>query len=290
MSGANTWRGANTWSVALNENSQAGSGGGSSGVQSITAGTNITLTGTATNPIINSTATTGVASITAGAGVKVNQATGAVTVQNTGVITLTAGTNVSLTGTATDPVVNASFSGVQSVSAGTNTTITGTATNPIINLVPSQLPAGVSIDIANANYTVNVAQLANAYFFSSVVLTGARTIFFPNYASLVAQYGNNAVIPFTMGAFKQFAPGNFINIEVANDTTPNKCFTTSNVNTDGTWNGTAGSLPSQAGFVLAPFIYDGKVILDSDLGGNAPITNQKAYYTFNYRCQYIPST
>jgi hypothetical protein len=289
MSGANTWNGANTWSIALNENSQLG--GGSSGVQSITAGTNITLGGTATDPIINSTASaSGVSSITAGAGIKVNQTTGAVIVQNTGVNTITAGTNVSITGSATDAIISASFSGVQSISAGTNTTITGTATNPIINLVPSQLPAGVSIDIANADHTVNVATLANAYFFSSVVLTAPRTIFFPNYASLVAQYGNNAVIPFTMGAFKQFATGNFINIEVANDTTPNKCFTTSNVNTDGTWNGTSGSLPSQAGFILAPFIYDGKVILDSDLGGNFPITNQKAYYTFNYRCQYIPST
>ena len=53
MSGANTWRGANTWSVALNENAQAGSGGG---VGTITAGNpNITITGTATNPIISGT-------------------------------------------------------------------------------------------------------------------------------------------------------------------------------------------------------------------------------------------
>jgi hypothetical protein len=206
------------------------------------------------------------------------------------VLTLTAGTNVSITGTASDPTINATFSGVQSVSAGSNTTITGTATNPIINLSPSQLPAGVSVDIANANHTVNVATLANAYFYSSVVLTGARTIFFPNYASLVAQYGDNAVIPFTMGNFKQFAPANFINIEVANDTTPNKCFTHCNINTDGTWNGTTGALPSQDGYVLPPCIFDGKVILDSDLGGNAPITNQKAYITFNFRTQYIPST
>jgi hypothetical protein len=56
MSGANTWRGANTWSVALNENAQAGSGG--SGVASITAGnTNVTITGTSTNPIISGTLT-----------------------------------------------------------------------------------------------------------------------------------------------------------------------------------------------------------------------------------------
>ena len=53
MSGANTWRGANTWSVALNENAQAGSGGS---VVGITAGNpNITITGTPTNPVISGT-------------------------------------------------------------------------------------------------------------------------------------------------------------------------------------------------------------------------------------------
>jgi len=55
MSGANTWRGANTWSVALNEN--AGSGGGT-GVQSVSVGNaNLTLSGTAQNPIISGTLT-----------------------------------------------------------------------------------------------------------------------------------------------------------------------------------------------------------------------------------------
>ena len=54
MSGANTWRGANTWSVALNEN--AGGGGGGGAVNSVSVGNaNLTLTGTATDPIISGT-------------------------------------------------------------------------------------------------------------------------------------------------------------------------------------------------------------------------------------------
>jgi hypothetical protein len=286
-----TSSGANTWSIPLEINnleSQISSGSGSTGVQSITAGTNITLGGTPTNPIINSTAgSSGVSSLTAGAGLKVDSTTGAINIVNTGVITLTAGSNISITGTLSDPVINSTSTGVQSVSAGTNTTITGTPTNPIINLVPSPIPEGISIDIANANHTVDVATLANAYFFSSVVLTEARTIFFPNYESLVAQYGFNAVIPFTFGNFKQFAPANFINIEVANDTSPNKCFIHSNINADGTWNGTTGAIPSQDGYILPESIFDGKVILDSGLGMLVP--TQKAYITFNFRTKYIPS-
>ena len=56
MSGANTWRGANTWNISLNEN--AGGGGGGGAVNSITAGnTNITITGTASDPILSGTLT-----------------------------------------------------------------------------------------------------------------------------------------------------------------------------------------------------------------------------------------
>jgi hypothetical protein len=286
-----TSSGSNTWSIPLELNnleSQITHGGGGGGVQTVSAGTNITITGTTTNPIINSSASGGVISLTAGSGLSVSSSTGAITVGNTGVLSITAGAGISLTGTTQNPSISAL--GVQSVSAGTNTTITGTATNPIINLNPSQLPAGVSLDIANTNYTIPVSQLANAYIYSSKVLTAPRTLLFPNYASLVAQYGNNAVIPFTMGAFKQFAPENFINIEVANDTDPNECFIHCNINPDGTWNGITPALPSQDGYVLPPCIFDGKVILDSDVGGRFPSQNQKAYITFNFRTQYIPTT
>jgi hypothetical protein len=93
-----------------------------------------------------------------------------------------------------------------------------------------------------------------------------------------------------MGSFKQYAGGYFINIEIANDTNPNRCFTHCNINPDGTWNGTTGALPSQDGYILPPSIFDGKVILDSDVGGQFPSQDQKAYITFNFRTQYIPST
>lgn len=271
-------------------------------VVSVLGGSNVTITGSSQYPVVNvSGVASGVSSLTAGgSGLLVSPNTGDVIIKNTGVTSLTAGTGISVSNTTGDITINntgitsltagsgiavrgstITNNGVIAVTAGTNVTITGTANNPVINVATAPLPSGISIDIANANYTITASQLANAYIHSSVVLTEARTIFFPNYATLFAQYGANAVIPFTMGNFKQFSPSNFINIEVANDTNPNQCFITSNVNTNGTWN-VSGALPSQDGFILGAFIYDGKVILDSDA------TSPYAYITFNYRAEYIP--
>ena len=245
MSGANTWRGANTWSVALNENAQGG--GGSSGVQSITAGTNITLGGTSTDPIINSTATTtGVSSLTAGTGISVSSSTGAITVGNTGVLSLTAGTNVSLT---------------------------GTAQNPTINLVPSVLPAGVSIDALGADLLVLASQLANCYLYSSVALTAPITVRLPSYQALFAEFGENAVIPFTWGNFRQPSPAEAT--VVAEQPFFLGSPLTAYFNQTVTGAGWAVSAPQQIGFVLTQStIWKGTCVLDTVAG--------KAYYSFTW--------
>ena len=244
MSGANTWRGANTWSVALNENAGSG-GGGSSGVQSITAGTNITLGGTSADPIINST--------------------------STGVETVSAGTNTTITGTATNPIINATFTGVQSVSAGTNISITGTATNPILNT--PIIPIGSILNINNADFVVPVAQLANCYLYSATALTAPRTISFPNFATLQTQYGANAVIPFFVGNFRQPTPGEAIALAVVGDNTPSNVFFNQSV-VAGAWSVVAPT-PSSGGFVLDyKAMWRGTCILDSTLGD--------AYFTFTW--------
>jgi hypothetical protein len=76
-------------------------GGGGGGVDSVTAGTNITVSGTASEPVIN----------------------------NNGVRSLTAGTNVSLGGTVNDPVVNASGGGVTGFTGSQHTAIPNNTVN-----------------------------------------------------------------------------------------------------------------------------------------------------------------
>jgi hypothetical protein len=74
-------------------------------------------------------ASSAITSIVAGSGISVSGTT-AITVTNAGVRTLTAGANMTIGGTATDPtVIN---NGVRSITAGTGITIAGTANVPII--------------------------------------------------------------------------------------------------------------------------------------------------------------
>jgi len=92
-------------------------GGGGGTVTSVTGGTGITVTGTATDPVVN----------------------------NAGVIGVTAGTNITLGGTAANPVINATGGGggtVTSVTAGTGLTDTGTATDPVLNIADTGAGAG----------------------------------------------------------------------------------------------------------------------------------------------------
>jgi hypothetical protein len=73
-----------------------------------------------------------VESITAGSGISVdNTVETAPVVSNTGVLSVSAGTGISLSGTASAPVV--SNAGVLSVSAGTGISLSGTASAPVIN-------------------------------------------------------------------------------------------------------------------------------------------------------------
>jgi hypothetical protein len=119
-----------------------------------------------------------------------------------GVQTITAGSNVVITGTAINPVINATeqAGGVATVTAGSNVTLTGTATNPIVNVVtgangssadnipiPSSTPgAPVVQTITNtnqANYYTVAAELfpqsaagTNVYRFTFNGFFGAGTL------------------------------------------------------------------------------------------------------------------
>lgn len=212
-----------------------------------------------------------ITSIVGGAGISVSGST-SVLITNTGVRTLASGgTGISIGGTTTDRTV--SNTGVLTLTAGTNVSLTGTAQNPTINLVPSPLPAGVSLNINNADFVVPVAQLANCYLYSSTALTAPRTISFPNYATLLAQYGANAVIPFFWGNMRQPSPVEATILAVVGDNTPSNVYFNESTTSAG-WVVSA-PLPSSATFVLlGGNAWRGTCFLDSTLGN--------AYYTFTW--------
>jgi hypothetical protein len=196
-----------------------------SGVQSVVAGTNVTITGSPSNPVINSTAgASGVSSLSAGSGISVSSSTGAITVVNTGVNTLTAGTNITLTGSATNPIVSVTSVGVQTVTAGSNVTITGTSTNPIINATPTSVVSNGAVsnlnflfDTIGTPLTIPANQIGNAFCYCNTVGANAQTLYLPNVTALTTQFGANAVVNFFIGQ---------LNVTIFNPLFPNSSLAT----------------------------------------------------------------
>jgi len=118
-------------------------------VLSVSGGSGISITGTATNPIVNNA---GVLSVTAGTGMANSGTAQNPVLDNTGVLTFTAGTGISNTGTPTNPIVN--NTGVLSISVTSGITNTGTASNPILNnttTLVSEPAAGSSYSVVSSN-------------------------------------------------------------------------------------------------------------------------------------------
>jgi len=232
---------------------------GSTGVQSVVAGTNVTITGSPSNPIINSTGSSGVSSIVAGSGISVSGTT-TVTVANTGITALVAGTGISVSGSTinntgitalvagtgisvsgstinntgitalvagtgisvsgstinntgiTSLVAGTGISvsgstinntGVQTLTAGSGVTLTGTAQNPIVSASYSPPTSGTIFDFAGGPVVVIPVNQINECVIINSLPTAPPTIQIvmnvPNYTALVAQFGANAVVHFTIG-------------------------------------------------------------------------------------------
>jgi len=193
-----TSSGANTWSVPLEINNlESQITSATSGVQSITAGTNISLTGTAQNPTINSTAG-GVSSITAGTNITIGGTPTVPIINATGVQSVSAGTGISVSGTTAITVGN---TGVLSLTAGSGVVLTGTAQNPIVSASYSPPTSGTVFDFAGGTFlTIPANQINECLIINSVLqIATPMVISVPDYPALVAQFGANAVVHFTIG-------------------------------------------------------------------------------------------
>jgi hypothetical protein len=115
------------------------SGGGTAGVTQLVQGTGIVLSPSGGTGVVTISSTGGGGSVSSvsgsGSGISVSPTTGAVVVQNTGVTSLTAGANVTLSGSAGAVTISATpgAGGVSQIVAGANVTIspsggTGTVT------------------------------------------------------------------------------------------------------------------------------------------------------------------
>jgi len=112
-------------------------------------------------------ASSAITSIVAGSGISVSGTT-AITVTNAGVRTLTAGTNMTIGGTATDPtVIN---NGVRSLTAGTNITLGGTANIPVINASPNTVRVS-SVITSNYNGSPPIALNNDPALFAKTAIT-----------------------------------------------------------------------------------------------------------------------
>ena len=164
--------------------------------------------------------------------------------------------------------------GVSQIVAGTGVMINPKDGKDIVtlNIATTPLPSGESIDIKGLDIVISAKQLQNCYIYSSITLTGKNyTISLPNYNDLLAMYGTNAVIPFTIGNMKAVLP---CQIVLQGDSST---YIVSNFNLNQQVNGLFANLPvnGQQGYVIThDVIWEGKVILDS--------INSIAYYTLSY--------
>lgn len=125
-------------------------------LKTFTAGTNIGIVSTGTNLTFN--VTNVVLSVSAGTGISITGTATAPIINNTGVITLTAGAGISVTGTASNPIVTntTQFSSELPVPGVSYSVVSSSTVNPT-TLVTKTITAGSNINITSTgtNLTIN---------------------------------------------------------------------------------------------------------------------------------------
>ena len=141
------------------------------GVTSIIAGSNTTITSTGaagTGAVTINAAAAPVQAINAGTGIAVSPTTGTPVISNTGVTSIIAGSNTTITSTGaagTGAVtINAAAAPVQAVNAGTGISVSATTGTPIIsNTGVTSIIAGTNITTSGSSGAVTINASSPAY-------------------------------------------------------------------------------------------------------------------------------
>lgn len=128
------------------------------GVLELTAGSNVTITGTNANKTIS--AISPISSVTAGTGIAVTNGTGggATEISNTGVLSVTGTADrITVGGTAANPVLDVGSSVLTDLTAGTGIAVSGTGnTRQIVNSGVTSLTAGAGISLSGGTGNVTI--------------------------------------------------------------------------------------------------------------------------------------
>lgn len=136
--------------------------------KTITSGTNVSIVSTGTNLTLNVTGV--VISVSAGTGISITGTATAPIINNTGVITVTAGAGISVTGTASNPIITNTTQFSSEPAFGLAYSIVSSSTVNPATLVTKTITAGSNINISSSgtNLTINSTAVSSITGFGAM--------------------------------------------------------------------------------------------------------------------------
>lgn len=134
--------------------------GGGIGVESVSVGTGIAISGNNSNPVLTNSGE--VKQITAGTGCAVVTTSTQKIINNTGVLAVTAGPNISVSGTPSNPIINCTVPEAYSVSSGQGIVVSPGANYYMIdNVGVNSITVGNGLTSTGGSFPVIKSKLSN---------------------------------------------------------------------------------------------------------------------------------
>lgn len=178
-------------------------------------------------------------------------------VSNTGVLSVTAGTNVTFSGTASAPVINASVSG-----SGVNGTVNGAGSTALTTVNVTGTLLGAKGSISGSTLNVSLDQIVNADIATGAAVAYAKL-------ALTGQIVNGDISASAAVAYSKLAlTGSIVNADVSNSAAiaySKLALTTSIVN---------GDVSASAAIAYSKLALTGSIV-NADIGSSAAIVYSK---------------